>query len=390
MTGRKANAMKAYMDEIGQAYEDYLLKGAIRYLQKKENPELFDLIYEKPKETLFEKVGFFEKPLSTFGDTFFEVIEVPLDKADVKTEVKPEVKLVEDKFTKSLQDMKIKESTVKGRFTEIETAYTACMNIIDSDAKEQFNKLGSYIEKITKEKNEIVKILIEIEATVGESKKNIVELERKLLDKSDDTVSKQLESTKKFIEESNKYIDSIRRYRNAAVLPENVIRAFQAIKPGVRGILAKRHLFGELKEQYKFAVRLISDPSLKAKKALVVEDAEGTDDEDEDYDEEDEEENENTFSVTSDASENNVSVVNDDSSSLPTVVPQPHTKLTPSQKRAAVVREAAEREAAVGRAVLAAGEAAGKVTRSGRVVKAPAPGGRGPRRKTRKSSKLSH
>jgi hypothetical protein len=327
MTGRHANAMKAYLDEIGAAYEEYLLKGALRYLQKKEDPELFYEIYKEQPTTIF--------------DTFFEVVEVPIDKKEKVEEKVKEVK--EDKFAAIIKDIKIKESIVKGHFTAIETAYTACMNIIESDAKEQFIKLGGYVTQIDKDKGQIVNILISVESTVGEYKRAIVELERKLLDKPDEVVSKELESTKKFIEESNKYIDTIRRYRNAAVLPENVIRAFQNLHPEKRGKLARKQTFDELKEKYNFAVRLISDPSLKPKK--VVEEEE---EEDEEYEEEEEEEE--TNADTASVGSGTASVAGN--SSLPTVAPRPHTRpLTKAEQRA---KDAAN--AAVGRAIKAAAQ----------------------------------
>jgi hypothetical protein len=336
MTGRSSVKMREYLDTIRRAHEEYLLKGALRYLQRKENPAEFGALYEKPKDTLF--------------DMFFEVIEVPSDKSEVKVEDKGKELIPDDTFTKLLKDMQIKESIVKGHFTAIATAYTKAMNIIESDVKEEFSKLGGYVDKdININKNAIVKILIEVESTIGENRKEIVDLERKLLDKPDEAVSKELESTKKFIEESNKYVDSIRRYRNAAVLPERVIRAFQVIKPRVRGILAKRQLFNELKEQYKYAVRLISDPSLKPNKAPP---AIAVADEDEDYETENE------------ADESNNGTEGSIGSGTAELIKKPV-----KEKKAGVPRQ----------------------TLSGRVVKPTAPGGRGPRRKTRKAlSKLSH
>jgi hypothetical protein len=364
MTGRHANAMKAYLDEIGAAYEEYLLKGALRYLQKKEDPELFYEIYKEPKETLF--------------DTFFEVIEVPIDKKEKVEEVK-EVK--EDKFAAIIKDTKIKESIVKGHFTAIETAYTACMNIIESDAKEQFIKLGGYVTQIDKDKGQIVNILISVESTVGEYKRAIVELERKLLDKPDEVVSKELESTKKFIEESNTYIDTIRRYRNAAVLPENVIRAFQNLHPEKRGKLARKQTFDELKEQYKFAVRLISDPSLKPKKVVEEEEEE---EEDEEYEEEEEEEE--TNADTASVGSGTASVAGN--SSIPTVAPRPHIRpLTKAEQRAKDAANAAD--AAVGRAIKAAAQTRPVRTTAGkkqpRLVETIE--GKKGKRKTRKSRK---
>ena len=368
MTGRKAMEMKAYLDDIQKAHEDYLLKGALRYLQRTEDPAAFDLLYKKKEDA------------DNLFDMFFEVIEVPSDKPVEKiTDVKP---ITEDKFTKLLKDIRIKESTVKGHFTAIETDYTACMNIIDSDVKEEISKLGDYLNKITRQKAEIVKILIDVESSVGEYKRLIVDMERKLIDKPDVAVSKELESTKKFVEESDKYVGTIRRYRNAAVLPENIVRAFQAIKPGVRGILAKRQLFNELKEQYTYAVRLISDPSLKPKKVVVEEDEdEDEDEEDDDYEDEEDDEDEDGASVTtagasvSTADAPRPEGAGADEESLPTV--------RPVQKKAFQKKE--DLAGAVGRAVLAAGKAP-HVTRYGRIVRPPTK----PRKTRRASSKLSH
>jgi hypothetical protein len=362
MTGRSANAMQEYLEEIRKAHEDYLLKGALRYLQRKENPVLFNELYKEPEDT--------------FG-WFFEPIPVP---SDVKTIEVKEVKEVKpsDKFTKMIQDIKIKESIVKGHFINIETLYTAFIHLITGsrDRNEIINKQ----QPISKELKGIVNTLIEVETTIGNSKRAIIEMERKLIDKPDEIVSKELESTKKFIEESNTYINSMRRYKNAAVLAGKVITGFLEIHQGSKGATKKDAVFKDLTQEYDYAVRLISDPTLKPRKAPVQEEEDEEDEEDEDYEEEEEEEEdeEDKNETASQAGSGTVGLAGADAASadgsLPTVKPLPTVKLA---------RQKADQAAAIGRAVLAAGQVQ---TRSGRVVKKAQPGGRGPRQTRKRRS----
>lgn len=206
MTGRKASAMKRYLEEIWKGYETYLIEGALRYIQKKDDAKAFEVLYEPKGE-------------ATVFDMFFERIPVPSDTFPSVSE-----------STKTVLD------SVKGHFTSLQEKYDEFINIVDSNDTERMKTIGEILKVVIAEKDEIIKKLMEVEAEKKESNTN-------------------------FVKES--LIESISRYRKAADLSEKVILAFNKYNSAKSGKLPKKLIFIDLRKKYDFALNLIETPIQK-------------------------------------------------------------------------------------------------------------------------------
>jgi hypothetical protein len=191
VTGRKASAMKRYLEELWKGYEIYLIEGALRYIQKRDDAKAFELLY-KPKEK------------STVFDMFFE--RVPIPSVPIETESKKTVL-----------------ESVKDHFTSLQEKYDEFINIVDSNDTERMKTIGEILKGVVAEKDEIVKKLMEAES------------------------------------------EEISRYKNAAVLSEKVILAFNQYNSANRGKFHKKLIFNDVRMKYDIAVNLIQKGFVEVK-----------------------------------------------------------------------------------------------------------------------------
>ena len=356
-TGRNANKMRKYLDEIRQAYEKYLLKGALEYLQKKENPVLFDEMKKEKEDNIFSQV-------------LFKVTEPTLDtkKEDVKPEVKPEV----NEFTEVLKQIVDMDINAQESFNTVNTLYDDSIDNIRAGVTGLTNILTDNLRKITIEVDKTQSNYSKVRGIIGDSEKKIIELKRK-------NDPKKLESTIKFKEESSKIFNSIEKYKEAILLAKFIIETY--IKKGAskRGRLAD--LYNELKIKYDKIVNSLRT-GIPIQKEIVGDEDEG----DEDYVDEGDEDDD-------DVSLNNTASGDKEVAASPEL-PGPRS-IRGRPKKNPITGDIAKGLAEVGAAVrLAEGRAA-----AGRPTRTTA-GKRNPRyievaprktRKTRKAlSKLSH
>jgi hypothetical protein len=352
-TGRNANKMRKYLDEIRQAYEKYLLKGALEYLQKKENPFLFE---EMKKDNIFSEM-------------LFKVFEPTLTKDNVKPEVKPEIKPEVNEFTEVLKQIVDMDINAQESFNTVNTLYDDSIDNIRAGVTGLTNILTDNLRKITIEVDKTQSNYSKVRGIIGDSEKKIIELKRK-------NNPNKLESTIKFKEESSKLFNSIEKYKEAILLAKIIIETY--IKKGTskRGRLAD--LYNELKIKYDKIVNSLRT-GIPIKKEIVDED-----EDDEDYVDEGDEDDD-------DVSLNNTAS-GDEEIASPELLGPPSKRGRP--KKNPITGDIAKGLAEVGAAVrLAEGRAAGRPTRTTAGKRNPRYIEVAPRktRKTRKAlSKLSH
>jgi hypothetical protein len=255
MTGRKANAMKAYLDDIGRAYEDYLLKSALRYLQREEDPVLFDSIYEKPKDTLF--------------DMFFTVVKVPIDEVKERVENKATPEVKEDKFTQVTKQLSVMEDELKVAFGEYNIKYNEFINEskIESDPPNLgtintlLNDMGAKGKSIQEKGTAVLKIINEYK--LNKIRKD-VELRSVTDIKVKEALTKELESIRKIIEDSkgiegyvNRYNTTIRLSNDVQGIYRQYINLPKTTKMSIKSVLQDKYT-GK-KEEYRVYVENIDN-----------------------------------------------------------------------------------------------------------------------------------
>jgi hypothetical protein len=255
MTGRKANAMKAYLDDIGRAYEEYLLKSALRYLQREEDPVLFDSIYEKPKDTLF--------------DMFFTVVKVPIDEVKERVENKATPEVKEDKFTQVTKQLSSLEDELKVAFGEYNIKYNEFINEskIESDPP-NLGTINTLLNDINAKGKSIQEKGTAVLKIINEYKLNKIRKDVELRSVTDikvkENLTKELESIKKIIEDSkgiegyvNRYNTTIRLSNDVQGIYRQYINLPKTTKMSIKSVLQDKYT-GK-KEEYRIYVENIDN-----------------------------------------------------------------------------------------------------------------------------------